>query len=428
MKKFLCMLVVVALILSCFTGCGSSEEVRTLNILCGKMQEPAEKIVYEKLVEMFEAETGIEVTVTYASVADAQAKVETEALSGNIVSDVVHFATSDVSALISNGWIQDMTSFSNGIDVTVTDMFDNSIVVNGVTYFVPIYYDVYISAYNVDALPYMPDGVEYTVDASGDIDQITSITWEQYVEWGINIAAAGEGAKTGFPMGTTGSQLLYPLGGIALANGSETYPLLNDEGAIEAWNQLASMSAAGAVLPEATLLEQTAPTDFLKSGDLWMSFGHMAWIGTALEANPDRYVIGPAPSGSTGKGGSTATAGILGIMEGAANTSEAEEWIEFILREDINYYMCASLGGYMSTVAEVESQIVGDSINDQIMLVGQEMLNNGMIVTGLPTELYTDWNSVKEVYTELYREILKGEEITQETADKYQEMLDALLY
>ncbi|MBE0700682.1 MAG: hypothetical protein IH571_03240, partial [Acholeplasmataceae bacterium] len=208
---------------------------------------------------------------------------------------------------------------------------------------------------------------------------------------------------------------------------SESYPLLNDAGALAAWNKIAEMAAGDAILSEAVLSESNQPGVLLQSGQLWMSFGHMGPIGAAFAAAPSNYVLGPAPvSEATGMAGSTAGAATYGIIKGAPNQELAELWLEFITEPEINYLYCSGLGGVISTVAEVVDQL-GTSNTDKIMAAGLAVLESGAKVTGLPTYLYTSWDSVKTVYTNLYRRLLEGTPLTQGEADVFQNALEALL-
>jgi multiple sugar transport system substrate-binding protein len=336
--------------------------------------------------------------------------------------------TANMTPYIQGGWMEDITTVVNGLeDRTITNMFDASTNKDGKRYFVPISFDIYISIYNVAALPYMPTSVQVTKDANNNVTKINAITWEQFYEWAINIKTQTGNPKAGFPMATTGSQLLYPMGGMALAYGSGSYPKLNDAGAIAAWNKIAQAATAGALLPEAVLSETNQPTALLQAGHLWLSFGHMGPVGTAYASAPANYVLGPAPTAqSTGKAGSTAGSWTFGIVKGAKNRDIAEKWLDFITNPEINYLYCSGLGGVISPIKEVVDQL-GTSNTDKIMAAGLAVLNSGATVTGLPTYLYTDWNAVKTVYTSLYRELLNGGTLTQAEADAYQAQLDALL-
>lgn len=424
---FLVALFGVALI-GCQETTTTTAAPKELNLVISGLAQPNEKVFFRTFVRLFEAQYDVTVNLTYTTQADLKTRIETERTANNVVSDVVMVDTANMKPYVENGWMTDISDALDGkTDRTITTMFNGSTTKNGVTYFIPISFDIYISIYNVAALPYIPATVDVTRDASNNITKIDAITWEEFAAWAIAVKTGTGNAKAGFPMAATGSQLLYPMGGMALAFGSASYPLLNDAGALEAWNLIAEMADAGALLSAAKLQESNQPTVFLQSGDLWLSFGHMGPIGTAYASAPANYVLGPAPTAtSTGKAGSTAGAWTFGIVKDAPHADIGQLWLEFITNPEINYLYCSGLGGVISPIAEVVSQL-GTSNTDKIMTAGLAVLNSGANVSGLPTSLYTSWASVKEVFTALYTELLTGDELTQAEADAFQAQLTALL-
>lgn len=427
LKKILGLLLVALLGIGVL-GCQKEEETRELNLAISGLQQASERVFFKTFIKLFEAEYDVVVNLTYTTQADLKTKIETEQTSENVVTDVVMVDTANMTPYLLGGWMEDVTTIVDGFeDRTITDMFNASTTKDGKTYFVPISFDIYISIFNVAALEYIPTTVEVTKDASNKITKVDAITWEEFALWAKNVKVGTGEAKTGFPMATAGSQLLYPMGGMALAYGSTSYPLLNDAGALAAWNLIAGMAADGSILTEAKLSETNQPTALLQSGDLWLSFGHMGPIGTAYASAPANYVLGPAPTAeSTGKAGSTAGAWTFGIVKGAENQEVAADWLEFITNPEINYLYCSGLGGVISPIEEVVDQL-GTSNTDKIMAAGLSVLNSGAKVTGLPTYLYTSWQGVKDIYTELYRTLLTGNDLTQAQADAYQAQLEALL-
>ncbi|MBE0700651.1 MAG: extracellular solute-binding protein, partial [Acholeplasmataceae bacterium] len=196
----------------------SEKETEELNVVIAGLSQPQERVFFTTFVRLFEARYDAKVNVTYTVEGDLRQKIETEQTANNVVTDVVMVHSSALNAYINNDWMVDLTSVVAGFEErTITDIFDTETTREGKTYFIPINFDVYISIYNVAALPYIPSTVDVTRNTSDQITQINHITWEEYAEWAIAIADATETPKSGFPMATTGSQLLYPMGGMALA-------------------------------------------------------------------------------------------------------------------------------------------------------------------------------------------------------------------
>ena len=89
-------------------------------------------------------------------------------------------------------------------------MFDAITNVGDARYFVPNSFDVYIVIANKKALDYLPAGLT-------EEDVVNGLTWDQYADWAVAIAAGEGEGKTMMPASLEGSQLLYPMAGMSLA-------------------------------------------------------------------------------------------------------------------------------------------------------------------------------------------------------------------
>lgn len=383
---------------SVLTGCGSKgnetgkkDEQKVLKLTYSGTPQPHEKeYIINNFIKNFEKKHNAKVEVDFIAQADAIKKIGTEQETGNIVSDVLFVDTANMAPYVNGGWVEDITNLVDKSGSTVTNMFDNSTTKDGKRYFVPVTFDVYITIANKKAVKYLPSGVT-------EEDVVNGITWEQYAEWANNIAA-GEGVgKTMFPTNMTGSQLLYPMGGLGMAYGA-IFPEFKSEGFKGSMNIIAEMAKGNAFYPEQN--QYTAPTDPLKSGDVWLTFAHMGPVGTAYAASPNDYIVGAAPKGSKGAG-STAGAWTYGIQKGTKNKELAEEFIKYALDPKVNYELCVEMGGLLSPIKEVGDMLES---SDVIMNAGIKMLGT-TIVSGVPSTEYTDWNAVKLLYGDLFNKI-----------------------
>ncbi|MDR1469901.1 MAG: ABC transporter substrate-binding protein [Spirochaetaceae bacterium] len=424
MKKHGFLVLVLVMAASLLIGCAG--EKRQLNILiAGGLSEPNEKLFFDEFVSAFKDKEKAEVNITYSSQADGITKIKSEIDNRNVTTDIVFVDTANMGPYTQGGWTEDITELVRGFPVTFTDMFDASTNRDGKRYFMPISFDIYIFLANRLALPYMPPDVEVKKDGSGKVTEITKITWEQFRDWGNAIAAAGQGAKTGFPTGTSGSQLLYPLGGVQLAYGLDVYPKIDHPATLVAFGIIAEMARGKSVLDAGLLSQYNRPMELIKNGDLWLSFAHMGPLGDAYKAAPDAYVLGPGPVGSTGKTGSTAGAWTLGIVKGAKNRELAEKWLAYNADQANNYRYCKGLGGVMSPVKEAGA-LLGEGTTDRIMRAGIDSLATGARVTGLPTADFVSWDAVKMLYTDIYNAVLSGKTLTQADITAYQDQLDGM--
>jgi multiple sugar transport system substrate-binding protein len=381
-------------------GASESAGSKVLNILFSGTPQPAEKeFIIDVYTKKFENQHGVKVNVEFITQADSIRKVESEQSTKNVVSDIVYVDTANMAPYVNGGWMDDISSTIHR-GSTITKMYDETTNKGSVRYFVPNSFDVYILAANVDALKYLPSGLtrQHVIDG---------ITWEQYVQWAVNIAQ-GEGVgKTMMPANNQGSQLLYPMAGMGLANGGG-FPDFTSAGFKKALELIAAMAAGNAFYPEQA--QYTAPTDPMRSGDVWLTFAHMSPVGIAYNAAPNQWVIGAAPKGSKGAG-STSGAWCWGIQKGAPHKDLAEKWIDFVTTPEVNYDFCINNGGVLSPISEV-GPLLGSS--DVIMTAGNKMLGS-TIVSGVPSTQYKDWNAVKLLYHDAFNEAVNTKEVPSDT-------------
>lgn len=346
--------------------------------------------------QAFEEANNCTVEVDFVAQADAIKKIDTEQSTGNIVSDVIYADTANMAPYVNGGWMEDIAAIVDGTGSTYTKMFDESTNVGSARYFVPMSYDVYILAANVKALEYLPDGLT-------EEDVVKGITWEQYADWAVAIAAGEGEGKAMMPANMTGSQLLYPMGGMSLAYGG-AFPEFTSDGFRSALGIIAEIAAGNGFYAEQD--QYTAPTEPLNSGDVWLTFAHMAPIGASYNAAPNNFVIGAAPKGSNGAG-STSGAWAYGIQKGAPHKDLADKFIEYVADPEVNYEFCYNYGGSLSPISEV-----GDFLesSDVVMRAGIEMLETTTI-TGVPATEYADWNAVKLLYGDIFNNILENKAV-----------------
>jgi multiple sugar transport system substrate-binding protein len=360
----------------------------------------------------FETANNVKVEVDFLAQADAIRKIETEQSSGNIVTDVIYADTANMAPYVNGGWMEDISAVVDATGSTYTDMFDNSTNQGSQRFFVPMSYDVYITIANVSALEYLPDGLT-------EEDIVSGITWDQYADWAVAIAEGEGEGKTMMPANMTGSQLLYPMGGMSLAYGGG-FPEFSSPGFKAAMGVIAKIAAADGFYAEQD--QYTAPTEPLNSGDVWLTFAHMAPVGVSYTAAPNNFVIGAAPKGPEGAG-STSGAWCYGIQKGAPHRDLADKFIAYIADPEVNYDFCMNYGGSLSPIEEV-----GDLLEsgDVVMRAGIEMLKTTK-VTGVPATEYTDWNAVKIIYGDVFNSILQSGQVPSDQAlAEAQSRLEAL--
>ncbi|MDR0569327.1 MAG: extracellular solute-binding protein [Spirochaetaceae bacterium] len=385
---------------------GSQAGKKTLTIAYSGTPQPHEKeYIIDVFVKNFETKHGVKVNLEFLSQADCIKKIESEQSTKNIITDVVYVDTANMAPYVNGGWVQDSKSMIHS-GSTITAMFDVATVKNGAKLFIPNSFDVYLLAARRDALKYLPAGLTQQ-------DVIDGITWEQYAEWAVNIAK-GEGVgKTMIPANNQGSQLLYPLAGMGLSYGGG-FPDFTSEGFKKALGIIAVMAQGNAFYPEQA--QYSAPTDPMRSGDVWLTFAHMSPLGVAYNAAPNEWILGAAPKGSKGAG-STSGAWCWGITAAAPHPDIAAAWIDYVTTPQVNYDICSTLS-LLSPINET-TPLLGSA--DVVMTAGSKMLGS-TIISGVPSTQYKDWNAVKLLYHDVFNQTVTAKQVPE---DAFLQNIDA---
>lgn len=381
---------------------------------------PAEQEFFiNEILVPFEEETGISVSFSIVAGADMFDRITVQQETDHVTTDVI---------LAFNGrfpWYTDagyVVSLDDAVglfeDRTILPAFDATATADGTRYFVPISADVYLTIANNQALDYLPDGA--------DMD---SLTYDQYVAWAVAVAEGeGEGkvCMTGIPQ----KMWIYQFGTSALSyglnpagGGEPAFPNINSEAAAEAWAKWAEIGAADGFVP--TILSIDNCTDPLMREEAWLSVTHNARVGQVYASNETQFTVGPAPFGSEGVG-TIAGAHGLGIVEGSANYDSAVQLVEYLTRPDVQTKMNKGTGGFIPVVAEAV-EFLGDDPADEIIIKALIVLNLG-IPSYLPVADFQDWGAVKQLFDDVYQEMVLGGDGTVDQAllDAKQEELEAL--
>lgn len=381
---------------------------------------PAEQEFFiNEILAPFEDETGISVNFSIVAGEDMFDRITVQQETDHVTTDVI---------LAFNGrfpWYTDagyVVSLDDAVglfeDRTILPAFDATATADGTRYFVPISADVYLTIANNQALDYLPDGA--------DMD---SLTYDQYVAWAVAVAEGeGEGkvCMTGIPQ----KMWIYQFGTSALSyglnpagGGEPAFPNINSEAAAEAWAKWAEIGAADGFVP--TILSIDNCTDPLMREEAWLSVTHNARVGQVYASNETQFTVGPAPFGSEGVG-TIAGAHGLGIVEGSANYDSAVQLVEYLTRPEVQTKMNKGTGGFIPVVAEAV-EFLGDDPADEIIIKALIVLNLG-IPSYLPVADFQDWGAVKQLFDDVYQEMVLGGDGTVDQAllDAKQEELEAL--
>jgi multiple sugar transport system substrate-binding protein len=365
-----------------------------------------------EILKPFEEEHGI--TINFQILDDDKMldRAEVQQSTNHVTTDIVAAHNSQMINWFNAGYVEDLTDVIAGwTDRTFSETFNSDTNYGGKQYFIPVGADVYLLLANNKVLPYLPDGA--------DID---ALTWDQYAQWAVNIAEGeGEGKVciTGIPM----KSWVYQFGGSALSYGAG-FPDINSAEAVAAWEVWAKIGAADGFVP--SVLNIDSCVDPMMREEAWLTVFHNARAGQVYASNETQYTLAPAPAGPTGVGSIAGVSGYA-ILKGAPNYDLAVEFLEYITRPDIQVKLAKGTGGFIPPVEEAIDYL-GDEAIDEVINKAVLVLNNG-VVSGVPAALYQDWGAVKQVFDDVFEQMILGGDGTVDQAllDDAALKLDALL-
>jgi len=385
---------------------------RTLVFSSRLFSPPREQEFFiNEVIKPFEEEHGV--TVNFQIVDDDTLldRAEIQQSTGHVTTDIVVAHNSRMTDWIDAGWVEDLTDLVAGwTDREFIPTFATDTNRDGRQYFLPVGADVYLLLAHNNTLPYLPEGA--------DVD---NLTWDEYAQWAVNIAEGeGEGKVciTGIPQ----KSWVYMFGGTGLSYGAG-FPDINSAAAQEAWKVWAKIGAADGFVP--TVLNIDSCVDPMMRQESWLTVFHNARAGQVYASNPTNYTLAPAPIGPEGIG---TIAGVSGyaVMKGSANYDLAVEFLEYLTRPDVQVKIAKGTGGFIPPVQEAVDYFADEPV-DEVMSKAIMVLAQG-VASGVPAANYQDWGAVKQVFDDVFQDMILGGDGTIDVArlDAAQAELEAL--
>ncbi len=360
-------------------------------VFVSRLWSPPEEqeFVRNEIIAPFEEQFGV--TVDFQILDDDAIfdRAQVQAESGNVTTDVIIAHAGKMADWLEQDYLEDLTPFVvNWTDRTYMEAFNQNTHKDGKQYFLPVGADVYLLLANNKALPYLPEG------ASTD-----SLTWEQYAQW-ANAIKDGEGEGKVCVTGIPSKSLVYMFGGTGLSYGAG-FPDINSPAAAEAWNVWASMHDA--FIPGVFNVENC--TDPMKREEAWLTVFHNARAGQTYASNETAYTLGPAPSGPEGIG---TIAGVSGyaVMKDSPNHDLAIEFVKYMSGPEVQVKVSKGTGGFIPPVEESLAYL-GDEAIDEVINKALLVLANGK-PSGVPGSDYQDWGAVKQVFDDVFKDMIVG--------------------
>jgi multiple sugar transport system substrate-binding protein len=388
-----------------------AEEARTL-VFSSRLFSPAREQEYftNEIIKPFEEEHNVKVIFQIMDDDTLLDRATIQQETNHVTTDIVTAHNGKMPDWLDAGYVEDLTDLvASWTDRTFIKAFESDTNRDGKQYFLPVGADVYLLLAHENAMPYFPEGA--------DIDHLT---WEQYAAW-ANAIAEGEGEGKLCITGIPQKSWIYMFGGSALSYGAG-FPDINSAEAADAWEVWTSMGDA--FVP--SVLNIDSCVDPMMREESWLTVFHNARAGQVYASNPTAYSLAPAPSGPAGIG---TIAGVSGyaIMKGSENYDLAVDFLEYLTRPEIQVNIAKGTGGFIPPVQEAVDYM-GEEAIDEVITKAILVLEQG-IPSGVPAYLYQDWGAVKQVFDDVFVDmVLNGDgTVDQAMLDAAADALVALL-
>jgi len=189
----------------------------------------------------------------------------------------------------SNGAFQDLSGLLSRLE---TDReFSAALVeegqVDGVQVFIPWLQAVYTMAAHRDALEHLPAGAD-----------INDLTYDQFIQWGVNLREATGSNQIGLPAGDKGLLHRFIHGYIYPAYTGSVVTEFRSEAAVTMWEKFRELWDV--VSPQSTTYSHMEEP--LLSGEVMVAFDHTVRLDGAFKGpDGDDFIIFPAPRGPEGR-------------------------------------------------------------------------------------------------------------------------------
>ncbi len=352
-----------------------------------------QEFLINEVIKPFEEENGVTVNFQILDDDTLLERAKIQQGTNHVTTDIIAAHNGKMPEWLDAGYVEDLTDIIAGwTDRHFSTTFQSDTNRDGHQYFIPVGADVYLLLANNKALPYLPEGAD-----------VNKMTWDEYAQWAVNIAEGeGEGKVciTGIPM----KSWVYMFGGSALSYGAG-FPDINSPEAAAAWEVWAKIGAAGGFVP--TVLNIDSCVDPMMREESWLTVFHNARAGQVYASNETQFTLAPAPAGPTGIGSIAGVSGYA-IMKGAPNYDMAVKFLEYVTRPDIQVKIAKGTGGFIPPVQEA-IDYVGQEAVDEVITKAVMVLDNG-VVSGVPAYLFQDWGAVKQVFDNVFEDmILNGD-------------------
>jgi len=268
----------------------------------------------------------------------------------------------------------------------------------------------YVMAANKQALEYLPEGAD-----------INALTYDQLIAWAKAIAEGTGSPKFGFPAGPQGLKHRFFQGFLLPSYAGSTVTKFASADAEAGWN----------MFKELWQYTNPASTNYafmqepLLSGDVWVTFDHIARLADAFNQRPDDFVAFPAPSGPKGRGFMPVLSGVA-IPKGAPDMETSMRLAAYMMQPETQVAALLATNFYPTTDAALPEDLpasaraLGPAVN--------AMTNSPDALPALlPVGLGELGGQFNQVYTDTFERIILANQPVRDVLDQQAQTLRGLI-
>ncbi|HVM25818.1 MAG TPA: extracellular solute-binding protein [Candidatus Limnocylindrales bacterium] len=322
-----------------------------------------------------------------------QVRAQEEAGSGDI--SLIGGLDGEFSAFAAEGLLTDLSDLADELaDVGINqDYLELGRLGTDQQLYIPWMQATYIMVARVEALDYLPDGVE-----------LETMTWQDLTDWGANIQAETGERRLGFPAGEDGllHRFFQGYGYPAFTGGVNT--TFASDAAVEMWTWM--QDTWQYVNPQSTTYGFMQEP--LQQGEVWVAWDHVVRLIDALESDPDSYVAFPVPSGPEGKAFMPVIAG-LAIPTTAPNPDGARELIRYLLQPETQATTLSAVS-FFPVIGEELPGDLSPGLQAEADAVAAQQAADDALPALLPVGLGEQGGAYSQVHRDAFQRIVIGGE------------------
>lgn len=402
-KKIVSVLLVAAMAVGCFAGCGNSsdggstndsntagtekeasddgdkslegEEI-TLAIALADEEWDTMNMVFDKFYE----ETGIKVNGINVENEDMENKIDSLAQAGKAEIDIVCPDNMLLSGLVSKGLVYDLSDYEDMIPAEIGKNLYEDFKVDGKLYYMPFHPNVKLEFYDEDKFN------EYGLEVPEKWEDVENVAKTFYDKEGI--ARYAYMAKNGGATTVTLFELIRSYGGDPT--------VLNDEGSVKAFQILQDLWPYTSA--EVTTTSYAQMNQFLADGTFYMGENWPYCAVVVVKDNGKSNVkayVGPAGSEGVNKvlGGN-----VVAIASNTEHFDASLKFVEFLMGTEAQEIFCNQMG-WLPARSDVISS--AEDWQQEYLDVAMEALSYAE-----PRPILPYWSSVDKAINDAYIEIV----------------------